>query len=223
MHVRIENDWQDILKDEFEKDYFKTLTAQVELAYLNATPTYPPSEMIFNAFTLCPFSKIKVVILGQDPYHGPGQAHGLAFSVPESVNIPPSLRNIYKELNADVGRPRAAVSRGNLTKWATQGVLLLNSTLSVAAGRPNSHKNFGWETFTDAVITHISEQKDHVVFILWGGFAAKKAALIDKEKHFILTAPHPSPLSAHRGFFGSRHFSKTNTYLKNTGQTPISW
>jgi uracil-DNA glycosylase len=182
---------------------------------------YPTEENIFAALNLCPLGKVKVVILGQDPYHGPDQAHGLAFSVPDDIAIPPSLQNIYKEIATDIGIPIPL--SGNLTKWAEQGVLLLNSTLTVAAGKPLSHAKYGWEQFTDAVITLVSEKHDNVVFLLWGSFAVSKRPLIDEGKHLVLTAPHPSPLSAYRGFFGCRHFSQCNDYLLAHHKQPIRW
>ena len=221
MNVQIEQSWKTALKDEFEKDYFAALTKEVREAYSNHGPVYPPPQLLFNAFEHCPFEAVQVVILGQDPYHGPGQAHGLSFSVPEGVAIPPSLKNIYKEIATDIGT--APPPSGNLERWATQGVLLLNSTLTVRAGAAGSHQHFGWERFTDTVIATIAEQKEHVVFMLWGAFAGSKAAYIDKEKHCVLTAPHPSPLAAHRGFFGCRHFSQCNEYLARHGRTPIVW
>ncbi len=220
MQVDIENSWQKALKKEFDKPYFADLTKKVRQAYLDEV-IYPHPKNIFNAFSLCPFSKVKVVILGQDPYHGPGQAHGLCFSVPDSEKIPPSLKNIYKEIKSDIGSE--IPQSGNLERWAKQGVLLLNATLTVRAGVAGSHQGLGWETFTDTIIKTISDQKEHVVFLLWGKYAQAKASLINSEKHLILTAPHPSPLSAHNGWFGSRHFSQTNTYLKKHDQNPIEW
>jgi len=220
MQVKIEPSWQKALQAEFDKPYFQTLAKEIKNAYLNKT-VYPPPKYIFNAFNLCPFDKVKVVIIGQDPYHGPGQAHGLCFSVPEKVKIPPSLQNIYKEIASDLGKELP--DSGNLEHWAKQGVLLLNATLTVEAGRAGSHQGKGWETFTDAVIKTISDQKEHVVFLLWGNYARAKAKLIDSKKHLILEAAHPSPLSAHNGFFGCRHFSKTNEYLKEHSLTPIDW
>lgn len=220
MEVKIEESWQKALGDEFAKNYFKDLTRQVKDAYLTTT-VYPPPKLIFNAFWLCPFSEVKVVILGQDPYHGPGQAHGLSFSVPEGTRTPPSLQNIYKEIETDIGSP--VPESGNLERWAKQGVLLLNATLTVEARQPNSHQALGWQTFTDAVIKKISDDKEHVVFMLWGSFAKSKAALIDWEKHLILEAAHPSPFSAHNGFFGCQHFSQANEYLKEHSLEPIEW
>lgn len=220
MELNLEPSWKNILKDEFSKPYFKQLKNEIESAYQSST-VYPAAQNIFNAFNLCPFENVKVVIIGQDPYHGENQAHGLSFSVPDKVKIPPSLKNIYKEIESDIGTPIS--SSGNLEHWAKQGVLLLNATLTVAEGQPGSHQHLDWETFTDAVIKKISTDKVHVVFLLWGKYAVAKAALIDTEKHLVLTAPHPSPFSAYTGFFGSRHFSKTNEYLKAHHQTPITW
>jgi uracil-DNA glycosylase len=220
MQVKIEPSWQEALASEFAQDYFRNLTKVVKAAYLEQA-VFPPPKLVFNAFTLCPFDQVKVVILGQDPYHGPSQAHGLSFSVPENIPIPPSLRNIYKEINADLGTP--IPQTGNLEHWATQGVLLLNATLTVLPNIPGSHQGLGWETFTDAVIKKVSEEKEHVVFLLWGKYAQAKQALIDQDKHLVLTAPHPSPFSAHTGFLGCKHFSKTNTYLKQHNQLPINW
>lgn len=220
MDIQIETSWKKILKPEFEKDYFKALAGEVRSAYL-AGPVYPPPQEIFNAFTLCPFEDVKVVILGQDPYHGEGQAHGLSFSVKDGVKTPPSLQNMYKEIQADLGKD--IPESGNLERWAKQGVLLLNATLTVLPGQPGSHQGLGWEEFTDATIKAISDQKEHVVFLLWGNFARSKASIIDSSKHLILEAPHPSPFSAHSGFFGSRHFSKTNDYLKSHGLSAIDW
>ncbi len=220
MDLNLEPSWKKILKDEFAKPYFEQLKNEVESAYQNST-IYPAAQNIFEAFNLCPFETVKVVIIGQDPYHGQNQAHGLSFSVPNNVKIPPSLKNIYKEIEADIGTPISA--SGNLEHWAKQGVLLLNATLTVAEGQPGSHHHLGWETFTNAVIKKISTDKEHVVFLLWGKYAGSKATLIDREKHLVLTAPHPSPFSAHTGFFGCRHFSKTNEYLKAHRQTPITW
>jgi len=220
MEVKIESSWKEVLQDEFAKEYFAELTKKVRDAYTSKT-VFPPPKLIFNAFELCPFEKVKVVILGQDPYHGPGQAHGLAFSVPEGIATPPSLQNIYKEIKADIGT--GIPKSGNLERWAKQGVLLLNSTLTVQMAEANSHQQFGWEKFTDAVIQTISENKEHVVFMLWGSFARSKSSLIDQNKHLILEAPHPSPLSAHRGFLGCQHFSQANKYLEENGLKPIEW
>lgn len=220
MSFTLEPSWQQALKDEISKPYFLELAKTITDLYQNEI-VYPPFAKIFTAFSLCPFSKIKVVILGQDPYHQAGQAHGLAFSVSEGIKLPPSLRNIYKELTSDLGVK--APESGNLESWAKQGVLLLNSTLTVLPNQPNSHQNLGWQTFTDAVIRQISEQKSHVVFILWGKYAETKETLIDKQKHLILKSAHPSPLSARHGFFGSRPFSQTNEYLRKNILEPIRW
>lgn len=222
--VKIEASWKEALNDEFEKPYFSALTKFVRDEYKSAT-VYPPPKFIFNAFELCPFDKVRVVILGQDPYHGAGQAHGLCFSVPEIIAVPPSLQNIYKEIQSDLGvsPPSKIPSMGNLERWAEQGVLLLNATLTVRAGSPGSHQHKGWEEFTDAVIRALSEQKEHVVFILWGKYAQDKGAHIDTTKHLVLKAAHPSPFSAYNGFFGCKHFSKTNTYLQSHGEKPIHW
>lgn len=222
MDVSIGPSWKAALAEELDKDYFIRLTAEVKADYLlGKPPIYPPAPLVFNAFMLCPLEQVKVVILGQDPYHGPGQAMGLAFSVPDGMRVPPSLQNIYKEIRDDVGRD--IPDSGNLERWATQGVLLLNATLTVEHGNAGSHQGRGWETFTDAVIRTVSQEREHVVFMLWGAYAGRKAELIDETKHLILQAPHPSPLSAHRGFFGSRHFSQANEYLTAHGQTPIEW
>ncbi|MCA9362970.1 uracil-DNA glycosylase [Candidatus Kaiserbacteria bacterium] len=222
MNVTIEDSWKTTLSEEFKKDYFKQLSAEVKGSYLlNEPPIYPPASLVFNAFNLTPLDEVKVVILGQDPYHGIGQAHGLSFSVPDGVKIPPSLQNIYKEIKNDIGTE--IPESGNLERWAKQGVLLLNATLTVPAGTAGGHQGLGWETFTDAVIKKISDKKEHVVFLLWGNFARSKSNLIDKKKHLVLEAPHPSPFSAHSGFFGCKHFSKTNTYLKNNNLSEIDW
>lgn len=220
MDIRIEPSWHAALAAEFTLPYFTDLTTTVRHAYLSGT-IYPPPQFIFNAFTLCPLPMVKVVILGQDPYHSPGQAHGLSFSVPDGLKLPPSLRNIYQELASDLGVPPR--TSGNLEAWARQGVLLLNATLTVVPGQPGSHQGLGWETFTDAVIKTVSDQKEHVVFILWGKYAQAKRSLIDSIKHYIIESPHPSPFSAHSGFFGSRPFSRTNTYLTQHGISPIDW
>lgn len=220
MNVKIHESWKTVLNDEFEKSYFKILSEFVRAEYLS-TKIFPPARLIFNAFNLCPFDEVKVVILGQDPYHGVGQAEGLCFSVPDQVPMPPSLQNIYKEIAADVGG--AAPPSGNLANWARQGVLLLNATLTVRVNSAGSHQGQGWEIFTDAVIQKISQTKKNVVFLLWGNYAKNKRELIDQSKHLVLTAAHPSPFSAANGFFGCRHFSQTNQYLADTGQTPIRW
>ncbi|WP_352422475.1 uracil-DNA glycosylase [Proteiniphilum sp.] len=220
MDVKIEESWKEHLQQEFEKPYFRTLTDFVRKEYTIKT-VYPPAKLIFNAFDSCPFDKVKVVIVGQDPYHEPGQAHGLCFSVNEGVQIPPSLVNIYKEIEDDLGIP--APRSGDLTRWAEQGVLLLNATLTVQAHRAGSHQGKGWEEYTDAVIRCLAEERDHLVFILWGAYAQRKGATIDANKHLVLKSPHPSPLSSHRGFFGNKHFSRTNDYLLAHGKDPINW
>jgi uracil-DNA glycosylase len=220
MQVKIEKSWQEVLQTEFDKPYFESLVGFVKQEYASNT-IFPPAGQIFNAFNTCPFNNVKVVILGQDPYHGPGQAHGLCFSVNDGIQFPPSLQNIFKEITSDLGIP--APKTGNLTRWAEQGVLLLNATLTVRASQAGSHQGKGWEEFTDAVIKTISEKAENVVFILWGSYAIKKKSLINASKHCILTAPHPSPLSSYRGFFGCKHFSQTNTYLTSKGKTPIEW
>ena len=220
MQVKIEKSWQEVLQVEFDKPYFESLVSFVKQEYASNT-IFPPARQIFNAFNTCPFNNVKVVILGQDPYHGPGQAHGLCFSVNDGIQFPPSLQNIFKEITSDLGIP--APKTGNLTRWAEQGVLLLNATLTVRASQAGSHQGKGWQEFTDAVIKTISEKAENVVFILWGSYAIKKKSLINPSKHCILTAPHPSPLSSYRGFFGCKHFSQTNTYLTSKGKTPIEW
>ena len=220
MDVKIEESWKHVLAEEFEKDYFIKLTDFVKNEY-KTQKIYPPAKLIFNAFDQCPFYQLKVVILGQDPYHGPGQAHGLCFSVNDGVEFPPSLRNIFKELKNDVGKEIPLT--GNLTNWAQQGVLLVNATLTVRAYQAGSHQNKGWEQFTDAVIHKINEQKQHVVFILWGNYAISKIKYIDQDKHLVLSSVHPSPLSAARGFFGNHHFSKTNEFLEKNGLEPVKW
>lgn len=220
MTVDIEPSWKQALAKEFAEPYFLDLAATIRAAYL-AGPVYPPPKLIFNALNLCPLPSVKVVILGQDPYHGSGQAHGLSFSVQDGVKNPPSLQNIYKELASDLDT--SLRSSGNLEDWATQGVLLLNATLTVLPGQPGSHQGLGWETFTDAIIKTVSDEKDHVVFILWGKYAQAKRSLIDKTKHLAILSPHPSPFSAHTGFFGSRPFSRTNEYLTKHNLTPIHW
>ena len=211
---------KEALMPEFSKDYFIRLTDFVRKEY-HETTVYPPGKLIFNAFNLCPFDKVKVVIIGQDPYHGPGQAHGLCFSVNDGIQPPPSLVNIFKEINNDLGKP--IPQSGNLTRWAEQGVLLLNATLTVRAHQAGSHQRRGWEEFTDAVIRKLAEEKSNLVFILWGAYAQKKGAFIDRSKHLVLTSVHPSPLSAHSGFFGNHHFSLANDYLVKNGKTAIDW
>ena len=220
MDVKIENSWKDLLKEEFSKSYFESLTTFIKQEYRSKT-VYPKGSHIFNAFALCPVQQTRVVILGQDPYHGPGQAHGLSFSVQEGIPFPPSLVNIFKELKSDLGLPFPP--HGNLEKWARQGVLLLNATLTVEANRAGSHQKKGWEEFTDQVVARLAENREGLVFMLWGAYAQKKAQIIPGDKHLKLYAPHPSPLSAHRGFLGCRHFSQANAYLEKTGQTPINW
>ena len=220
MDVKIEQSWKDKLADEFEKDYFKNLARFVKHAYATST-VYPEGKNIFNAFSHTPFDKVKVVIIGQDPYHGPGQAHGLCFSVQDGVAPPPSLVNIFKEIEAETGKK--APASGNLTRWADQGVLLLNSTLTVEAHKAASHQGHGWETFTDAVIKKLSDEKENLVFLLWGSPAQKKGRYIDRSKHLVLESVHPSPLSAYRGFFGNDHFNKTNKYLTEHQMLPIEF
>lgn len=221
MEVNIETSWKEELKEEFGKPYFEQIVHFLKEAKKEGKTIYPPGKLIFNAFECTPFTKVKVVIIGQDPYHNPGQAHGLCFSVPDNVPPPPSLVNIFKEIREDLDIPVPAT--GNLEKWAKQGVLLLNASLTVEANKPMSHSDIGWHHFTDEVIKHISKDKDHVVFILWGKFAQNKEALIDTNKHIVLKAAHPSPLSAYNGFFGCRHFSKTNNWLREMGEKPIDW
>ncbi len=220
MNVRIDPSWQQRLQSEFDKPYFEALTSFVRHEYATKT-VYPPGRQIFAAFDACPFDRVKVVILGQDPYHEPNQAHGLCFSVNDQVPFPPSLQNIFKEIESDLGIP--VPQSGNLTRWAQQGVLLLNATLTVEAHRAASHQGKGWETFTDAVIHKLAEERDHLVFILWGAYAQRKGEFIDRNRHLVLQSPHPSPLSAHRGFFGNHHFSQTNNYLSAHGIEPIQW
>lgn len=220
MNVKIEESWKSVLDSEFTKDYFVNLVEFVKNEYKTKT-VYPPGNEIFNAFNICPFNNVKVVIIGQDPYHGKNQAHGLCFSVKEGITPPPSLKNIYKELNSDVGKE--IPSTGNLIHWAEQGVLMLNAVLTVRASEPGSHANKGWETFTDSAIKAVSEKSKNVVFLLWGAYAQKKSELIDDSKHLILKSAHPSPFSVHRGFFGNKHFSNTNNYLKSKGKEGIKW
>ena len=220
MDVRIDQSWKEHLQAEFDKPYFKVLTDFVRDEYAHG-PVYPPGRLIFNAFDLCPFDKVKVVIIGQDPYHEPGQAHGLCFSVNDGVPFPPSLRNIFKEISDDLGKPVS--ESGDLTRWAKQGVLLLNASLTVRAGMAGSHQGHGWEEFTDAVIRELNVNRTGLVFILWGGYARKKGAMIDRSRHLILSSAHPSPLSAYNGFFGNHHFSQTNKWLVEHGETPIDW
>ncbi|MBM9589822.1 uracil-DNA glycosylase [Leptospira sp. 201903075] len=218
--VQIESGWKEVLTAEFEKPYFSALRDWIREEYKSKV-VYPPAKLIFNAFDSCPFDKVKVVILGQDPYHGPGQAHGLCFSVNEGVPFPPSLQNIFKEITDDLGKP--VPKSGDLTRLANQGVLLLNATLTVQKDKAGSHQNKGWEEFTDAAIKILAEKKSNIVFLLWGAFAGKKEILIPPNKHFVLKSAHPSPLSAYRGFLGNKHFSKTNEYLISQGKEPIDW
>lgn len=221
MDVAIEASWKHELSAEFGKEYFEKIVSFLKEEKSAGKIIYPPGKQIFNAFNFTPFNKVKVVILGQDPYHNPGQAHGLSFSVPDQVPPPPSLINIFKELQSDLDIPPART--GNLEKWAHQGVLLLNASLTVEANKPMSHSHIGWHIFTDSVIKHLSEKRENLVFILWGKFAQGKQAFIDPNKHLILKAAHPSPLSAHNGFWGCKHFSKTNHYLQQNGIKPIDW
>lgn len=220
MNVQIEESWKSELASEFDKPYFKSLASFVKEEYRTKS-IYPPGNKIFNAFNLCPFKATRVVIIGQDPYHGPGQAHGLCFSVQDGITFPPSLRNIFKEINNDLNIP--IPKSGNLTRWAEQGVLLLNATLTVQANEAGSHQKKGWEEFTDAAIRSLALKKENLVFMLWGAYAQKKGEIIPPEKHLILSSVHPSPLSASRGFFGNNHFSRTNAYLKSKGLNEISW
>lgn len=221
MSVQIHESWKKVLQNEFSKAYFEQLKLVLKKEKSEKKVIYPQGKEIFKAYNTTPFNEVKVVILGQDPYHGPGQAHGLSFSVPQGIKNPPSLQNIFKEIHNDLHIP--IPSHGDLTSWAEQGVLLLNAILTVRAKQPASHSQIGWEQFTDATIKTISEQKEHVVFLLWGRFAQNKQSLIDKGKHLVLTAAHPSPFSAHKGFFGCKHFSKTNYYLKSHQKDVIDW
>jgi uracil-DNA glycosylase len=220
MEVKIEESWKVRLKDEFQKEYFIKLADFVKDEYKTKT-IYPPGSLIFNAFNLCPFDKVKSVIIGQDPYHGPGQAHGLCFSVRDGIEFPPSLRNIFKEIETDLGINKPI--SGNLGRWASQGVLLLNATLTVRAHQAASHQKKGWEEFTDAAIGILNNEKKHLVFFLWGAYAQKKGETIDESKHLVLKSVHPSPLSAFHGFFGNKHFSRCNDYLMKNGIEPINW
>lgn len=220
MNVKIEASWANRLQDEFNAPYFQELTEFVRAEYKQGT-CYPPGPLIFNAFNLCPFEQVKVVLLGQDPYHEPGQAEGLCFSVADGTPFPPSLQNIFKEIHDDLGCP--IPTTGSLRRWARQGVLLLNATLTVRAHQAGSHQGKGWERFTDAVIARLSGEREHLVFILWGSFAQRKGALVDRQRHCVLTSAHPSPLSAYRGFFGNHHFTLANDYLTRHGQSPIVW
>lgn len=220
MNVKIEQSWKEVLQREFEQDYFCNLVAFVKQEYASGT-VFPPGNEIFAAFDATPFDRVKVVIIGQDPYHGEGQANGLCFSVAEGIQFPPSLQNIFKEIHDDIGTE--IPTSGDLTRWAKQGVLLLNATLTVRAHCAGSHQGKGWEIFTDAVIRHLAENREHLVFMLWGSYAIKKGAFIDRNRHCVLTSPHPSPLSAYRGFFGNHHFSKANAYLQSHSIEPIKW
>ncbi|EFI16113.1 uracil-DNA glycosylase [Bacteroidetes oral taxon 274 str. F0058] len=221
MEVRIDDSWQRVLQTEFDKPYFAELVGFVRSEYKAGT-VYPPARLIFNAFDSCPFDNVRVVIIGQDPYHGVGQAHGLSFSVNDGVPPPPSLINIYREISDDLHI--TPYDSGNLVRWAKQGVMLLNATLTVRASSPGSHQNRGWEQFTDAVIRTVSEQRTNVVFLLWGNYARQKGAKIDRAKHLVLESGHPSPMSANKGYwFGNRHFSQTNSYLISKGLQPIDW
>ena len=221
MDVKIEDSWKAALKQEFGKAYFQQITTFLKAEKSAGKTIYPPGGLIFNAFNTTPFDKVKIVLLGQDPYHGPGQAHGLSFSVPKGIPPPPSLINIFKELHNDIGM--AIPSHGNLTHWAEQGVLLLNASLTVRANEPMSHARIGWAEFTDAVIGKISAEKKNTVFLLWGKFAQEKQALVDETRHLVLKAAHPSPFSADRGFFGCKHFSKANAWLMSKGIDPVDW
>lgn len=220
MNVRIDESWRRVLQTEFDKPYFEILTSYVRRAY-QTTTCYPPARLIFHAFDACPFYRVRVVILGQDPYHEPNQAEGWAFSVPDGVRIPPSLENIYKEQQRDLGIP--IPSSGHLERWVNQGVLLLNATLTVEAHKAGSHQGKGWEELTDAAIMALSSQREHIVFMLWGSYAQRKGQYINRRRHLVLEAPHPSPLSAYRGFIGCGHFSAANDYLVQHGQEPINW
>jgi uracil-DNA glycosylase len=220
MDVKIDPTWKIKLQPEFEKEYFLRLTEFIKEEYGTKT-IYPPGSLIFNAFNLCPFLNVRAVIIGQDPYHGPGQAHGLCFSVREGINFPPSLINIFKEIESDLGIQRPI--NGNLERWAAQGVLLLNATLTVRAHLAGSHQKKGWEEFTDSVINTLNKERQNIVFFLWGAYAQKKGESIDRSKHLVLESVHPSPLSASRGFFGNRHFSRCNDYLKEHGIEPVDW
>lgn len=220
MNVKIEDSWKQALKKEFKSDYFSELATFVKREYTDRT-VYPPPKDIFRAFNICPVDKVKVIIIGQDPYHGANQANGLCFSVAEGTSHPPSLQNIFKEIKDDLGKPPP--ESGSLDHWGRQGVLLLNATLTVVGGQAGAHQGKGWERFTDAAIKYLSDNKKNLVFLLWGNYAQEKGAQIDRQKHFVLQSPHPSPFSADRGFFGCRHFSKANTYLLMHGMSPVDW
>jgi len=219
--IRLDPSWKVLLEQEFDKDYMRALRAFLIAEKQQGKLIYPPGPDIFNALNTTPFDKVKVVILGQDPYHGPGQAHGLCFSVSSGVPLPPSLQNIYKEIRGDLGIPLSP--NGCLVSWARQGVLLLNSVLTVEAGKAASHKGKGWEQFTDTIVAILNERAEHLVFMLWGSYAHRKGAMIDRQRHLVLQSPHPSPLSSHRGFFGNKHFSSANTYLSEHGRPVIDW
>ncbi|MAY56093.1 MAG: uracil-DNA glycosylase [Pseudomonadota bacterium] len=219
--IQLEPSWKAELAGEFDKPYMQSLRQFLLQEKQQGQQIFPPGNQIFNALNTTPFDKVRVVILGQDPYHGPGQAHGLCFSVQQDVAVPPSLQNIYKELHADLGLP--VPSHGNLMQWAEQGVLLLNAVLTVRAGQANSHQGKGWEHFTDRIVELLNERREHLVFMLWGSYAQRKGAMIDRRRHLVLSSPHPSPLSAHRGFLGNRHFSKTNQYLQQQQLASIDW
>ncbi len=220
MEVKIEENWKQALANQFAQPYFQALSQFVRTEY-SSHKVYPPAKLIFSAFDSCPFNDVKVVIIGQDPYHGIGQAHGLCFSVGEEVRMPPSLVNIFKELNADLGIP--IPENGSLTRWAEQGVLLINATLTVRAAAPGSHQGKGWEEFTDAAISALNKEKQNLVFILWGAYAQRKGEFIDRSRHLVIESAHPSPFAAHRGFFGSKPFSRANEYLSSLGKQPIEW
>lgn len=219
--IKLESSWKQRLQDEFDLPYMADLRQYLLDRKRNGAVIYPPGKLIFNALDSTPFGQVKIVILGQDPYHGPGQAHGLCFSVPEGVAVPPSLLNVYKEIESDLGHPRPA--SGNLQSWADQGILLLNAVLTVERGHASAHQGKGWEKFTDRVVAELNAGRENLVFLLWGSYAMKKGAIIDRDRHLVLTAPHPSPLSAHRGFFGCRHFSTANAWLESHGMNPVQW
>ena len=219
--IKLESSWKNRLQDEFAQTYMVGLRRFLLERKRSGATIYPPGNLIFNALNSTPFDRVKIVILGQDPYHGPGQAHGLCFSVPEGVRVPPSLVNIYKEIGSDLGLQPP--SHGNLQSWADQGILLLNAVLTVERGHASAHQGKGWERFTDRVVSELNAGREHLVFMLWGSYAMKKGAIIERGRHFVLTAPHPSPLSAHRGFLGCRHFSKANTWLEQHGMKPVDW
>lgn len=219
--IQLESSWKAVLQDQFELDYMQSLRRFLLAEKQQGRQIYPAGPDIFNALNSTPFDEVKIVILGQDPYHGPGQAHGLCFSVRPGMPVPPSLQNIYKEIHADLGI--APTRHGCLDTWAAQGVLLLNAVLTVEAGKAAAHQGKGWEVFTDRIISLLNERREHLVFLLWGSYAQRKGAMIDRDRHLVLQSPHPSPLSAHRGFFGNQHFSRSNDYLREHGQTAIDW